>query len=99
MKTHYSAYAKRINGQRFYFVKKFRVFPEYENVPPMLEGYGMHTDFTRACQIAMIWDAGLQQQLLNSIEVNNARVIPLHPEPRVIRLGKKHHPLLRLIGL
>jgi hypothetical protein len=67
MEKSYSAYEKTINGTTFYFVKQYRVFPEYKNVPPLLETYGMHTDFQKACGIASIHDEEVQQELAGKL--------------------------------
>src|SRR6266496_3878426 len=67
MENFYTAYTKTINGASFYFVKQYQTFPEYKNVPPVLENYGMHTDFKKACKIAMISDEAIQQQLFDTL--------------------------------
>lgn len=78
MKTIYTAYAKSINGTTFYFVKTFQTFPEYKTVPPILEAYGMHTRFDKACEIAHIYDREMQLNLLHKIDnAEEARVIPI----------------------
>jgi hypothetical protein len=105
MKTFTTAYVKTINGIPFYFVKTYHTFPEYQNVPPILETYGMHTNFKKACKIAQVSDLGIQQQLLNKIEENASacKVIPLQPAvTKVYNLKRRHTyfpSLLRLIGL
>ena len=63
MENFYTAYTKTIDGVTFHFVKHFQTFPEYENVPPLLENYGMHTDFYKACKIALVEDKIIQKQL------------------------------------
>lgn len=78
MKTIYNAYAKSINGTTFYFVKTFRTFPEYKNVSPILEAYGMHFRFDKACEIAQLYDRETQLNLLYKIDnAEGARVIPI----------------------
>ena len=81
MTTLYTAYAKPIDGIPFYFVKSFKTFPEYTTVPPILETYGMHTNFEQACEIAMVFDKDIQQKLLSEMESNIAsnNVLPLYP--------------------
>ena len=79
MKTFYTAYARPINGTTFYFVKSFRTFPELDNVPPILNGYGMHTQFDKACEIAELYDKETQLHLLHKIDTADAaRVIPIN---------------------
>lgn len=55
-------------------------FPEFQNVPDVLVGYGMHTDFQKACSIATIHDLNIRQQLLDNITENfgQAKVIEMH---------------------
>lgn len=67
MENFYTAYTKTIDGTAFHFVKHFQTFPEYKNVPPLLQNYGMHTDFYKACKIAMITDKTIQQQLFDAV--------------------------------
>ena len=105
MKTSSTAYVKTINGIPFYFVKTYHTFPEYESIPPVLETYGMHTNFKKACRIAQIDDPELQRQLLDKIENNAAacKVLPLQPAAtKIYNLKRKHivfPSLLKLIGL
>ena len=77
MENFYTAYTKTINGVNFHFVKHFQTFPEYKNVQPFLENYGMHTDFYKACKIAMIEDKTVQKQLLDTLTNTpvNAKII------------------------
>lgn len=82
MATIYTSYTKVIENKTYYFVKKFTTYPELKNVPPIMESYGMHIDFNKACSIASINDPHIRQQLLNEINVENnaqqARVIDLN---------------------
>lgn len=99
MKTFYTAYAKTIDGTPFYFVKKYQTFPEYKDVPPILETYGMHKDFGIACKIAQVFDKDIRQKLLREMENNAAssKVLPLYPSAaEIYRLKRKHNPLLSL---
>ncbi len=81
MENFYTAYTKTVQGKNYYFVKKFLTFPEFNNVPNVLVGYGMHTEFDKACSIAMIEDASIKLKLLNSMTgaVEKARVIEMMP--------------------
>ena len=72
MRSLYTAFQTIINGKTFYIVKNYRTFPEHLNVSPVLEKYGMHTDFYQACKIALIYDRGTQQQLLYELENKRA---------------------------
>ncbi len=102
MNTFYTAYSKTINGTTFYFVKNYQTFPEFQNVAPVLETYGMHTNFKQACKIAMIFDAEIQHKLQS--EVGEANIYPASTSypAEIYNLRKKqfHFPsILKLIGL
>lgn len=79
METFYTAYTKQLNSSTYYFVKKFSSFPELKNVPPIMESYGMHTDFNRACTIAGVKDEAIKKQLLKEAvtTLQKAKVIEL----------------------
>ena len=81
MENFYTSYTKTVQGKTYYFVKKFLTFPEFNNVPDVLVGYGMHTDFDKACNIAMIEDTNIKLQLLNNMAgaVEKAKVIEMMP--------------------
>ena len=80
MENFYTSYSKVIQSKTYYFVKKYLTFPEFKNVPDVLVGYGMHTDFAKACSIATIHDETVREQLLNNIGTNpeQAKVIEMH---------------------
>ena len=80
MANFYTAYTKAVNGQTFYFVKKFQSFPELKDVPPFLESFGMHTDFDKACSIAAVEDLKIKEQILRDINSNM-------PQAKVIEIG------------
>ena len=69
----YTSYTKTIQNTTFYFIKKFVVFPEFKGIEPLLENYGMHADFDKACEIAMIHDDSIKKTLLNEINEKGAR--------------------------
>lgn len=79
METNFTCYTKKIQGEIFFFVKKFIVLSEYNNLPPVQEAFGMHTDFDKACSIAQLTDAAIKKQLLEEIEtgLKQAKVIDL----------------------
>jgi hypothetical protein len=81
MENIYTSYTKTVQGKTYFFVKKFLTFPEFNNVPDVLVGYGMHTDFDKACNIAMINDTKTKLQLLNNMggAVEKAKVIDMMP--------------------
>jgi len=80
MENFYTAYTKIIENKTFYFVKKYLIFPEFKDVAPVLESFGMHTDFNKACSIAGIQDPKIKEQLLSEAEgtVQQAKVIDLN---------------------
>ena len=80
MENFYTAYTRVVQNTTFYFVKKYITFPEYKDVPGVLESYGMHTDFNRACQIALINDKEIRKHLLADLQnnPNSAKVIHMN---------------------
>ena len=80
MENFYTAYTRVIQNTTFYFVKKYMTFPEYKDVPGVLESYGMHTDFNRACHIALINDNEIRKHLLSDLQnnPNSGRVIHMN---------------------
>jgi len=69
IETEYQSYTKEINGEVFYFVKKFIVFTGFNNVSPLLTGYGMHRDFEKACRIAGVTENAIQQKIRPDLPV------------------------------
>jgi len=67
MEHSYKAYTKTINNSTYYFVKKYILYPELKNTPAILESYGMHTNFNKACSIANIQDPVLRQKLFREV--------------------------------
>ncbi len=80
MENFCTAYTKVIENKTYYFVKKYLTFPEFKDVSPVLESYGMHADFNKACNIAGIQDTLLREQLLHEAEgtIQHAKVIDLN---------------------
>ncbi len=79
METIYTAYTKLLDYKVYYFVKKYSSFPDLQHVSPILESYGMHTDFNRACTIAGIHDPAVKARLLNEADatMQRAKVIEI----------------------
>jgi len=77
MENFYTAYTRVVQDTTLYFVKKYVRFPEYNDVPGILESYGMHSDFNRACQIAKINDPEIVHNLFADLQnnPNSAKVI------------------------
>lgn len=84
MENFYTCYTKVLQGTTYYFAKKYITFPEHNNVPDVLDGYGMHTDFNKACHIAKIEDDSIKQMLLQNVQADAqaARVIRMNREVR-----------------
>lgn len=80
MENLYTAYTKVMDNNTYYFVKKYLVFPEFKDVEPMQESFGMHTDFNKACSIAGVNDPMIRMQLFNESKgtIPQARVIELN---------------------
>ena len=87
MRSLYTAFETVINGKTFYVVRNYRTYPEYLDVSPVLEKYGMHIDFHLACKIAMIYDKEIQRQLLNELENKSvdAKVFPYPPVAEIYK--------------
>lgn len=86
MEIFYKAYSKTNQNKIFYFVKKYISFPEYKDVADILEGYGMHTDFHKACNIAGLTNQQIRKQLFEEIQSSlpQAKVIDLNPPVEVV---------------
>ena len=79
METFFTAYTKFLDFKTYYFVKKFSAFPELKDVSPVLEAYGMHTSFDKACSIAGVTSNIVKEALLKQVEENlpKAKVVEL----------------------
>ena len=90
METFYKAYTKVTQNKLHYFVKKYLTFPEFENVSDILEGYGMHVDFHKACSIAGLHDETIKDRLMAEIRdvAPQAKVIELNPTEEVAPIKK-----------
>lgn len=88
MENIYSAFTKVINNTTFYFVKRYSHFPDLKGVPDALEGFGMHSDFDKACAIALINDEAIRQQLWLQVQ-------PMQADSKVIEMTpasqEQHH--------
>jgi len=91
METFYTAYTKLLDYKTYYFVKKFTAFPEFKDVSPVLESYGMHTDFDKACSIAGLTDPAIKEQLLQQAEENTQRA-------KVVELGNNNFSSKSIAG-
>lgn len=64
MELFYTSYTKTINNTNYFFVKKYTKFSEFKDVPAILESFGMHTNFDKACAIACVIDPAIKERLL-----------------------------------
>jgi len=102
MTTFYTAYSKTVNGTTFYFVKNYQTFPEFQNVAPVLETFGMHTSFKQACKIALIFDVEIQQKLQNELGESAVSSETTSYPAEIYNLRRKHFhfpSILKLIGM
>jgi hypothetical protein len=85
MENFYIAYTKVVQNETLYFVKKFNMFPEFKDIPSVLESFGMHADFDRACEIAGIKDKEIRKQLFADIRDNesNAKIIHMGQQKEI----------------
>ena len=99
MENIYKAYTKEINGKVFYFVKKFSIFPEFEDLQ-VLDSIGMHTDFFKACRIAKVEDDIIINKLMNELHLipESARIIHLHKVKAMTHslIKNTQHAILKL---
>ena len=93
MENYYAAYTKQIQDVTYFFVKKFTIYPDLKGVPPILESYGMHTNFDKACKIASISDPKIKQQLMDEMdkntEIQQAKIIDLNNKDFISRSAIK----------
>ena len=80
MENTYTAYTKIVENKTYYFVKKFLTFSEFYGVAPLMESFGMHEDFNKACDIAAVNDPIIREQLLSEAlgTIQQAKVIDLN---------------------
>lgn len=87
MEHYYKAYTKLINDTTFYFVKKYTSYPEFQDTPAVLEKFGMHKNFKRACNLADVYELSIIEKLYDeataslvteqeSLVVENLRTSP-----------------------
>lgn len=81
----YTVHTKQVEGKTYYFVKKIMTFPELGESANLVTGYGMHTDFEKACNIAGIEDMNARKNLLAGLEQQTKpkEVVPMVKRPSV----------------
>ena len=63
----YTVHTKLMEGKTYYFVKKIMSLPEFKGIADVMVGYGMHTDFGKACNIAGVDDPLARKRLLAQV--------------------------------
>ncbi|MBS1736674.1 MAG: hypothetical protein JSS98_08755 [Bacteroidetes bacterium] len=102
MENIYEAYTKTVNNRIFYFVKKKVSYPELAGAPVVLEEYGMHSDFLKACSLAHIVDENIIHQLMQSLQLvaENAKVVTMSKEKSINKVVVRGaHSVLSRLGL
>ena len=72
----YTVHTKLIQDKTYYFVKKIMTLPEFKGLADVVVGYGMHTDFKKACDIAGIDDGATREQLILDLEKSRHPYVP-----------------------
>lgn len=90
MEQIYSAYKKNVQGKDTYFVKRFLVFPEYPMLEPVMDGYGMHASFEKACSIAGITNAATISDLRSEADgvPAEAKVVKMIPMGLSVKISR-----------
>ncbi len=106
MEYSYAAYTKTVNNKLYFFVKKYICYSEIQNAPDILESYGMHTNFEKACSIAGVKDANLMQQLFAEAmpaKIQTTVIAPVIPilskNYRVEQIGNQAALVSKLSGI
>ena len=105
MENIYEAYTRTVDNHIYYFVKKKTSFPELAGSPVILDQYGMHSDFLKACSIAHIVDQNIISELMKSVQLmpESAKVVSMDKEKSfnkaVIRNTHSVLSRLRLAGI
>lgn len=68
MEKIYKAYQRKVNNEVLYFVKEYYSFPDLSDSAVILENYGMHANFFKACKIAQIRDKQVIRSLHQQFE-------------------------------
>ena len=107
MENIYTAYTKKVNNETLYFIKKFITFNDIKGAPQILSHYGMHSEFSKACAIAQIFDEEIIKQLAKQVYLtpatDPAKVIEFNPlkqgAPSFLRNTQQFLSKLHLAGL
>ena len=84
MENLYTVHTKLLDGRTYYFIKKLLKLTEFKGLADVVVGYGMHTDFDKACSIAGIFDKMIKDRMLLELEVRSIPQKPLAKQPIVI---------------
>lgn len=82
-KSIYTAYTRLINGQTYYFVKKYDTFEGVRNIPPVLDSMGMHRNFLKACEFANVEKEEDIMNLMDQLDLTyyDGKIIPVSQLP------------------
>ena len=72
----YTVHTKLVEDKTYYFVKKFMRLTEFQGLADVVVGYGMHTNFEKACNIAGVADDAARKQLLLDLEKSTQPILP-----------------------
>lgn len=99
MKHVYTVHTKMIQDKTHYFVKKLMLFSEFEGLANVVIGYGMHTNFEKACRIAGLHDSERRKQLFLEVAQNNPAILPERQVARQSIITKKQTAARRSVQL
>lgn len=100
MKHIYSVHTKLIEGKEHFFVKKIMTIPELGDSANVVTGYGMHTDFDKACNIAGVEDAEERKKLRLQLEqLNKPKEVIVPAKKPVIEIADSVNKWLAEIGV
>jgi hypothetical protein len=86
MEHYYTVHTKIIDDQTYYFVKKIMALPEFKGLADVTVGYGMHSDFEKACSIAGLHNKETKQQLLTELEDRNKIKMPIPEKQHTVQI-------------
>jgi hypothetical protein len=86
----YTIHTKLVNDKLHFFVKKIMAFPEFKGLDNVLVGYGMHTNFEKACKISGINNITIRKQLLFEQEQRNPTKVVTPQLGILITMPKKN---------
>ena len=86
----YTIHTKLVADKIHFFVKKLMTFPEFKGLADVVVGYGMHTNFEKACKISGIYDSTIRKQLLLDLEQRNQIKVATPQPGKLIAMPQKN---------